>query len=246
MKTDPEQAQLGSDDGLLPERIKRHVLESIVSGELAPGERIYEIRLAKALGTSQSPVREALRELAAIGLVDISPRRGAHVRTLDSKDLVDTTVLRSEIDALAARLAATAITQDGLEKLGVLQDQMRKYVEDYDVTLFASANSEFHGLIARESLNGPLLRVYKQLEPFAKSYVSATLPQPDLDVMLAEHDMILDRLTAHDPDGAALAARNHQLHVAQLIIDQILEEDALETRQSLQTRLGITTSPDIS
>ena len=95
-----------ASNGLLPERIKRYVLEGIVSGKLAPVERIYEIRLAKDLGTSQSPVREALRELAAIGLVEISPRRGASVRTLYSTELVDTTVLRDEVDSLAARLAA--------------------------------------------------------------------------------------------------------------------------------------------
>ncbi len=244
MTTDPKQEQAEFADGLLPERIKRHVLESIVSGELAPGERIYEIRLAKALGTSQSPVREALRELAAIGLVEIHPRRGAYVRTLDSKELVDTTVLRAEIDALAARLAATSITPTGLKKLRDLQDMMRTYVQNRDADSYARANSQFHGAIAQASLNGPVMRVYKQLEPFAKSYVSATLPHPDLDVMLAEHDLIVDRLAARDADGAAIAARNHQLHVAQLIIDQILEEDALKTRESLQIRLGIARPPD--
>lgn len=242
MTTDPKSEQLEPSTELLPQRIKRHVLESIVSGELAPGERIYEIRLARALGTSQAPVREALRELAAIGLVEITPRRGAYVRTMDSKELVDSTVLRAEIDALAARLAAPVITTAGLEHLANLQDQMRSYVGDNDVPRFAAANSEFHGAVAKESLNAPVIRAYKQLEPFAKTYISATLPQPHLDTMLAEHEEILDRLTARDSDGAALAARNHQLHVAKIVIEQILEEDAEKTRESLQIRLGTTGS----
>ena len=246
MPTDPSNGQLQTNNGLLPERIKRHVVEGIVSGELAPGERIYEIRLARDLGTSQSPVREALRELAAIGLVEISPRRGASVRTLDSTELVDTTVLRAEIDALAARLAASTITPEALEDLRSLQDRMRASVKEHDLTAFSEDNSRFHGRIAAESRNNPLLRVYTQLEPFAKTYVSASLPRPDLDVMLAQHDRIIDGLAARDPEKAAVAARDHQLHVAQLVIEQILEEDAAKTRQALQTRLGTQTStPDV-
>ena len=233
-----------ASNGLLPERIKRYVLEGIVSGKLAPGERIYEIRLAKDLGTSQSPVREALRELAAIGLVEISPRRGASVRTLDSTELVDTTVLRAEVDALAARLAASTITPEGLEILRTLQDQMRTSARNHDLTAFSEGNSQFHGRIAEESLNTPLLRVYNQLEPFAKTYVSASLPRPDLDVMLAQHDSIIDNLASRDANGAAEAAREHQLHVAQLVIEQILEEDAAKTRRTLQIRLGSATSPE--
>ena len=244
MPTDPTNEHLQASNGLLPERIKRHVLESIVSGELAPGERIYEIRLAKDLGTSQSPVREALRELAAIGLVEISPRRGASVRTLDSTELVDTTVLRAEVDALAARLAAFTITPEGLGSLRTLQDQMRNSVKNHDLMAFSEDNSRFHGRIAEESLNTPLLRVYTQLEPFAKTFVSASLPQPDLDVMLAQHDRIIDSLASRDSEGAAAAARDHQIHVAQLVIEQVLEEDAKKTRQALQTRLGTSTSGD--
>jgi DNA-binding GntR family transcriptional regulator len=244
MPSDPSRDQLQAKNGLLPERIKRHVLESIVNGQLAPGERIYEIRLARDLGTSQAPVREALRELAAIGLVEISPRRGASVRTLDSTELVDTTVLRAEIDALAARLAASTITPEGLEQLRALQDQMRSSVKNRDLTAFSEDNSRFHGQIAAASLNSPLLRVYNQLEPFAKSYVSASLPRPDLDVMLAQHDAIIDGLASRDAEAAAQAAREHQLHVAQLVIEQILEEDAARTRHALQTRLGTAASPD--
>jgi DNA-binding FadR family transcriptional regulator len=121
---------------------------------------------------------------------------------------------------------------------------MRTSVENHDLAAFSEDNSRFHGRIAEESLNTPLLRVYTQLEPFAKTYVSATLPRPDLDVMLAQHDSIIDGLASRDAELAARAARDHQLHVAQLVIEQILEEDAAKTRRALQTRLGTATSAE--
>ncbi len=87
-----------------------------------------------------------------------------------------------------------------------------------------------------------MVRVFEQLEPFGKTYIAATMPKPDLDLMITEHDLILERIGAQDAEGAADAARSHQLHVAQVLIDQTLEEDAQLTRKVLQTRLGITNS----
>lgn len=238
--TTADRQQLEESGELLPERIKRHILSRIFSGELKPNERIYEARLARELGMSQSPVRDALRDLVALGLVEILPRRGARVRAVDSKELIDVAVFRSEVDALAARLAAHEMTPEDLAELTRLHDRMRGQVADGDIDSFASANSAFHGAIAHASRNHPLQRAFAQLEPFGKTYFSVTLPEPDLDVMLAEHDLIVERLTARDPEGAAEAARNHQLHVARLIVDQSLAEQTAKTREKLQKRLGTT------
>src|SRR3954469_25548439 len=111
----------GSDFGgeLLSATVKRLVLDRIVQGYYRPGERIVEFTLAKELGVSQSPVREGLRELAAVGIVTIHPRRGARVRMPNSKELADVSLVRSEIDALAARLAAAGVPDSTLDVLGV-------------------------------------------------------------------------------------------------------------------------------
>src|SRR3954468_267775 len=114
------QTQLGAEFGgeLLSATVKRLVLDRIVQGHYRPGERIVEFKLAKELGVSQSPVREGLRELAAVGIVTIHPRRGAPVRLPSAKELADVRVVRAEVDALAARLAAgriPAATLDALE-----------------------------------------------------------------------------------------------------------------------------------
>ena len=240
--TTSDRQNLESPGELLPERIKRHILSRIISGELKPNERIYEARLGRELGMSQSPVREALRDLVALGFVEILPRRGARIRAVDSKELIDVAVFRAEVDALAARLAAHEMTPEDLTALTQLQDEMRSHAHEGDIDSYASVNSAFHGAIARASLIHPLQRAFAQLEPFGKTYFSVTLPEPDLDGMVAEHDLIVERLTARDPEGAAEAARNHQLHVARLIVEQSLAEDTAKTREALQKRLGITSS----
>src|SRR5690242_647603 len=109
---------------LLSTSVKRVLLERIVGGHYKPGERIVELQVSKELGTSQSPVREALRDLAAIGLITITSRRGARVRMPTSKDLADVSLVRAQIDALAAELATPRMTEETLGELQIAYDDM--------------------------------------------------------------------------------------------------------------------------
>ncbi len=101
----------GRDFGgeLLSTSIKRLLLERIMSGHYQPGERIIELQVAKELGTSQSPIREALRDLAGVGIVTITSRRGARVRMPTGKDLADVSVVRAQIDARFSISEPTAL-----------------------------------------------------------------------------------------------------------------------------------------
>lgn len=203
---------------LLSARIKRYLIEQIVTGELPPGERIVESRLAKLLGTSQSPVREALRDLASIGLVEIYPHRGSTVRSPDDKELADISALRSVLDALAAELAATLIEPDPLEELARLVADMRAAASADDLSEFASADAAFHGVIAQASDNAPLQRVLQQLEPFGRTYLTVMRPNTSLEHIIADHESILAELRAENPIGAASAAGEHQRRMSQLLV----------------------------
>src|SRR3954470_4779498 len=120
------ESQLSPDFGgeLLSATVKRLVLDRIVHGHYRPGERIVEVKLAKELGVSQSPLREGLREPAAVGIVTIHPRRGARVRMPSAKELADVSVVRAEVDALAARLAAGRVPDQTLDTLEALIEEM--------------------------------------------------------------------------------------------------------------------------
>jgi DNA-binding GntR family transcriptional regulator len=212
-------SQLSSDIGgeLLSATVKRIVLDRIVQGHYAPGERIVEFKLAKELGLSQSPVREGLRELAAVGIVTIHPRRGARVRLPSTKELADVSLVRAEVDALAARLAADRIPDTDLEILGGLVEEMFDRLEAGDFSGVTEADVRFHHLIAEASENHALVRAFDQLAPFARTFITLTLPDVDVRGIVQEHRPILDALRARDADRAAEAARAHQLSVSELL-----------------------------
>lgn len=202
---------------LLSATVKRLVLDRIVTGHYRPGARIVEFQLAKELGLSQSPVREALRELAAIGIVTIHPRRGARVRLPSAKELADVSVVRGEVDALAARLCAGRVTEDTLDAMDALIQEMLACVAREDFSGLTDADVRFHDLIADASGNHALERAFDQLAPFARTFITLTLPGVDVRDIVLQHRPILEALRAHDADRAADAARHHQQAVAELL-----------------------------
>jgi len=212
-------SQPTSDFGgeLLSATVKRLVLDRIVQGYYRPGERIVEFTLAKELGVSQSPVREGLRELAAVGIVTIHPRRGARVRMPSSKELADVSLVRSEIDALAARLAADLVTDNLVDDLQSLIDEMLSRLEAQDFPGVTQADVRFHELIVQTSANHALERTFDQLAPFARTFITLTLPDVDVRGIVLEHRLILDALRNRDGARAADAARMHQCHVSELL-----------------------------
>lgn len=101
----------------LREVVADEIREMIRRGDLRPGERLLEDRLAEQLGVSRNPVREAIRALENTGLVEVIPRRGAHVATLDPERAVKLLELRSVLEAFAAQLAAQRRTAEQLEEI---------------------------------------------------------------------------------------------------------------------------------
>ncbi|WP_030661687.1 GntR family transcriptional regulator [Streptomyces cellulosae] len=204
---------------LLSESVKRLLLDRIMQGHYKPGERIVEMRLAKELGTSQSPVREALRDLAAIGVVAIHSRRGARVRMPTSKELADVSLVRSEIDALAARLAVAQLDDRTIDELQGAYDEMLACLERQDYLGMTRADAHFHQTIAQASANLAVTRVFDQLEPFARTFITLTLPNVDVRAIVHEHKGILTALQKRDPQAAAERARTHQINVSNLLRD---------------------------
>jgi DNA-binding GntR family transcriptional regulator len=213
---------------LLSATVRRLVLDRIVRGHYRPGERIVEFKLAKELGVSQSPVREGLRELAAVGIVTIHPRRGARVRLPSAKELADVSLVRAEVDALAARLAAGRIPDATLDDLDGLIDEMLTRLEQRDFPGVTAADVRFHQLIAEAAQNHALTRAFEQLAPFARTFITLTLPNVDVREIVLEHRPILEALRAHDADRAAEAARRHQLSVSELLLGHFPTGEAPE------------------
>jgi DNA-binding GntR family transcriptional regulator len=215
------EAHMGVEFGgeLLSAKVKRFILDRVVSGRYQPGERIVEFQLAKELGISQSPVREALRELATIGIITIHPRRGARVRLPSARELGDVSLVRSEVDALAARLAADVVTDSILGELESLVETMLDRLKAQDFPGLTEADVRFHRRIVQATGNQALERAFDQLAPFARTFITLTLPHVDIQEIVQEHGTILTALRNRDAEGTAQAARAHQLHVRNLMLD---------------------------
>jgi DNA-binding GntR family transcriptional regulator len=194
---------------VLSAQVKDRLLQWILEGELRPGSRIVETRVARQLGTSQAPVREALRDLATLGLVEMQPYRGARVRIPAKAELVEAMEVRGELEAIAARQAAAAIDDATLRRMRGLLDDMRASAKRGDAHTQAMQNSEFHTCVIEASGNRTIQRLWTVLEPFARTYMTATQPGADLDWLAERHVSIIDALAAHDPDRAAAAMREH-------------------------------------
>jgi DNA-binding GntR family transcriptional regulator len=202
----------------LSDQVKDRILQWILEGELEPGSRIVETRVARELGVSQAPVREALRDLATLGVIEMQPYKGARVRQPNKPELVEAMEVRGELEALAARQAAGLMTPELLSELQDLIGEMRQLAKAGDAHGHALNNTQFHSLIVRAAGNATLERLWSMLDPYAHTYVTATAPGTDLVWLGDRHVAIVEALQAGDPDAAAEAMREHAKQAEELVM----------------------------
>ncbi|WP_425038807.1 GntR family transcriptional regulator [Primorskyibacter sp. S187A] len=201
-----------SDVPTLPERIKAQIVGQILSGTLAPGDRLVELRIAKDMGTSQAPVREAIRDLEALGLVETRRNRGAVIRRITPEELIDLYAVRAQLEGFAAELTATHAPQTA-SALARLCDEME--AARGNPQAFVSLNTRFHRTIIEASGNAPLLKIWERLDIQITTAVNRAARTEGLEAALADHRAI----TAAIAQGDARAARRAiQAHVNRVVL----------------------------
>jgi DNA-binding GntR family transcriptional regulator len=180
-----------------------------MDGTYPPDSRIVETRVAREFGTSQAPIREALRGLEALGVVEISPFRGTRVRQPDLHELVDAYVVRTDLEVLGARLGLSRIANSDLDDLGDLAAQMRQAAAVGDRHAVATADAGFHGRLIKLAGNTTLERLWSSLEPFSRTYITLVVPGSDLLWSAHLHDPILEALQRRDNAAVVRALRHH-------------------------------------
>ena len=176
-----------------------------------------ETRVARELGTSQAPVREALRDLATLGFVEMQPYRGSRVRKPTKHELFEAVEVRAELEALAGRLAANRRTEKCLLELERLMGEMATAAERHDVHDHAVKNTQFHKTVMEAAQNSTLMRLWLMLDPFVRTYVTASARGIDLEWLGNRHQAILDAIRDGDPERAAETMRTHAAEAADLI-----------------------------
>ena len=190
---------------VLADQVKERLLEEILAGRYAPDARIVETQVARELGTSQAPVREALRGLEALGVVEITPFRGARVRRPTRRELLEAYAVRSSLEALGASLAVPRLTDDDLAELAGHADAMQLAARLGDGHAVAEADARFHGRIVEIADNGTLGKVWRSLEPFSRTYITLVVPGADPQWSADLHTPILQALLARDTDAVVAA-----------------------------------------
>jgi DNA-binding GntR family transcriptional regulator len=194
---------------VLAEQVKEWLLQRILEGRYAPDTRLVELQIARDLGTSQAPVREALRGLEALGVVEITPFRGARVRRPSSGEILEAYAVRSELESLGARLAVPRMTGADLDELGAHVEDMQRSARAGDPRSVAVADARFHGRIVQIAGNGTLERVWRALEPFSSTLITLIMPGADPQWTADLHEPILTALRGRDSALATAALRRH-------------------------------------
>ncbi|GAA4213171.1 GntR family transcriptional regulator [Actinocatenispora rupis] len=196
---------------LISDRVYELLRQAIVDGELAPNERVVESEIARRLGVSQAPVREAVKQLAREGLLMHVPRRGNFVVEISSKDAEHARQVREPLERLAAGLAAGQLTDEHLAELGELVDRMHRAVAVNDLGKFRDADIAFHTLVCRIAGNPFLYRMWEVLEPSLRALhaIADPLFEGDWHAMADEHGRLVSLLRDGDGEKAAEAFAAH-------------------------------------
>ena len=199
--------------------------KAILTGKIKPGERLTEVKLGKTLGTSRTPIREAIRMLEQEGLVTIVPGSGAKVSGMTIKDLQEVMEIRSALEQLSASLAAERITQSEKEQLREACNAFARSTHTGDILEIAEADVRFHDVILRAAKNAKLGGILSGLaDSFYRYRYEYIRDDEHYEHLIAEHKELLRAITEGDREGARKAAGDHIAHQWKYIHEQILGE----------------------
>jgi DNA-binding GntR family transcriptional regulator len=219
----------GGGHRTLAERAFATLHEAIVTGVLAPGERLPIEELADVLEMSPMPIREALRLLDSVGLVENIPHRGARVTELSIDDLREVYEARLSLEPLAVRHAAENFTKENAERATEALAAHVKAYKQRDPGLVWSTHTAFHFALYDAANSRWMSRLIHPLWETSERYRFAMLPvRQNLDKRRLEHERILQACIDHDPDVAVRELHNHLARTANLIANQMHGDDLFE------------------
>ena len=192
----------------LPGRLYQELETAIISGALAPGQRLHADDIGRHYGVSRIPVREALSSLDQAGWVDITPRHGVHVRQRTPEELTELFEFRADVEGLVARWAAQRRTDADLALLTHAAKASREVVDDGDLQEVLDASTRFRDALRAAAHNSVLAGTSATLEKRARFYFSTVAHELGSE-WLQVHDDVLDRVREHDADGAADITSRH-------------------------------------
>jgi DNA-binding GntR family transcriptional regulator len=194
--------------------------DAILSGELQPGERLLQEELAERFHVSPTPIREALQQLIAEGALSHSPYKGVQVAEVKLEDVSEIYLIRSVVEGLATRMAIPNLKISDVQRLHVIQNELRAHVEKDEHKPVLELNREFHMLIYRVADMPQLFQMIKTLwikTPWDTLFVIPNRTK----MMLAEHQLIIDAIDQGNADRAGEYMREHIEQVNNVLVEYL-------------------------
>ena len=199
--------------------------DEILAGKLTRGTALTEISLSERLGVSRTPVRSALHRLAEEGLVEAVANKGCVVIGITNADLVDIYKIRVRLEGLASAIAATRITEEGLNTLRESVELAEFYISKNDTEKLKELDSEFHETIYRSTGNRLLCKTLSELHRKIKSYRKLSLTVPGrLERSVLEHREIYQAIAIRDAEKADMLTSLHIERALENVLSTLPEE----------------------
>ncbi len=210
---------------LLTQKVYKVLKEAILKGDISKGERLVELQIARQLGTSRTPVREAIHRLAMEGLVELVPNQGAFVAGISLRDVEEVFQIRSVLEGLAVKLFALRWDEGKMMELESKLCEMRKAIGKGDIVSYADSDSKFHRLLWLFSGNNRLLKVLDSVVPYIDAYRLRSLHIPGvMEKSFEDHLNLVDLLKRRDAEGAEILMRKHVERVLERVLNMGREE----------------------
>jgi DNA-binding GntR family transcriptional regulator len=223
--------------------IAERISEKIIAGEYPPGSPLRQEALAEEFAVSRTPVREALRQLEAKGVIEHRPNVGATVRAPNARDIRDAYQVRAELEGLAISLAAEWITDEQIARMRVAQRKFSVVVDKLiaarhsnpkrrikDVPSWVESNDDFHNVVIEASGNQRLKQMIRDLHHgFTRNLMLSALTMDGRRMRenVAQHEAILAATARHDPVEARKAMTHHILRSGELLVWWLEREGGL-------------------
>ncbi|MFS2105293.1 GntR family transcriptional regulator [Ralstonia sp. Ralssp135] len=209
----------------LSSKIYRLLCDEIIDGTLEPGQKLEETALAERFNASRTPIREALRELAVRGLVELTPRKGVVVAQFSIEELADMLEAMCELEALCCRLSAQRMSVVEKKQLEVLESDMNEAIAHGDEALYFELNREFHELICKGAQSKSLASIIAVQRQRLAGFRAAQPASPTrFEAATDEHREIVSAILSADPERAYNAMRDHTARLSIVVLGRLKKQ----------------------
>jgi DNA-binding GntR family transcriptional regulator len=222
LHTNPMADVLFMPGQVLHQQVGARLRQLIVEGRLGPGAKLNERALCEQLGVSRTPLREAIKMLAAEGLVELLPNRGAVVALLSEQDVVDTFEVIATLEGQAGELAAQRITEAALTELRAMHYEMLAAYTRRDLPTYYRLNALIHEGINAAANNRVLTQTYRQVNARLHALrLRSNADHAKWDQAMAEHERMIELLATRDAQGLRALLVAHIRHARDSVLAQM-------------------------